>query len=185
MLRKLRALIILAGFCAACGGPPVEQTAEALGTPHFVVGPDPEWSYQYTCPGNPTPFVMRLTPDVAVSSPLVATTVQLDSSSYRAAGTTSLAGFTEALTNGMDGPYHVAYTTHQTVACFVRENTVQGDCSNLVTIPPYGIWIYAAGERPDYPRGVAAVVMDPNYGGDGLYDSVGRCSVRKQILLPL
>jgi hypothetical protein len=179
-------VVAVALLLASCGGePPVEQTTEALGTPHFVVGPDPEWSYQYTCPGNPTRWTMHLTPDVAVSSPLVATSVQLDSEAYRAPGMVSLAGFTEALTNDMDGPYHIAYNTRQTVACFVRENTVQGDCSNRVGIAPYGIWIYAAGERADYPRGLAVITMDPVYGGDGLYDSVGRCSMQKQIALPL
>lgn len=68
------------------------------------------------------------------------------------------------LTEAMDGPYHVIYNTAQANAFINDVHDTQPVLPHTgfiqVTIPPYGIWIYARGERTDYPNGVMVVTFD-------------------------
>ena len=82
-----------------------------------------------------------------------------------------------AMTPAMDGPYHVLYNAGASVQYGLVSGSQPTGDPNLepVIIPAYGIWIYAPGERPDYPQGAEVVTWDPDpsvpfHSGDG------RCS---------
>lgn len=83
------------------------------------------------------------------------------------------------LTEAMDGPWHVLYNTAPASADI---NPKHGEGSFLeVTIPPYGIWIYARGERPDYPNGVMVVTFDSIVP----YPENGICGGRQQFVVSM
>lgn len=57
-----------------------------------------------------------------------------------------------------DGPYNVAYNT-QAISVTIEHGN-DGAVLGTQTIPAYGLWIYQAGQRPDYPAGVYVFTID-------------------------
>ncbi len=54
-------------------------------------------------------------------------------------------------------------------------------------VPTWGLVIYAAGERPDYPTGVAVLLLDPSTNPINTTSNrfQGRCDYRRQFVFPL
>jgi hypothetical protein len=90
----------------------------------------------------------------------------------------------QGMTAAMDGPYHVLYNPNSWFPVGLVTSAAGNPNLKPVIIPPYGVWIYAPNERPDYPNGVEVVTMDPDpsvpfVAGDG------RCTTRQQFVVPL
>ncbi len=84
--------------------------------------------------------------------------------------------------NAMDGSYHVAYNGgpwgYTENVCI---HTWWHPACMLGSIPPYGFWLYAKGERPDYPNGVQIVTIDAVHPSP----ADGACNGRMQFVVPL
>ncbi len=97
---------------------------------------------------------------------------------------TSMDGSYHILTNdvgggvaGMQEPNEASYTTPDGLWV-----------AHPVEIPTNGIVIYAAGERTDFPNGVAFVTLDPNSNVESPpvpENGRGRCSYRQTFTVPL
>lgn len=93
----------------------------------------------------------------------------------------------------MDGPYHVLVNEWVTGAGMwphpISTGTpVTGEWTTYpVSIPAYGLWIYAANERADYPNGVAVLVLDPlnNPVNTTPNSTQGRCASERQFIFSL
>lgn len=84
------------------------------------------------------------------------------------------------LANGMDGLYHVAYNNVPYTESVCMTTLWHSQCM-LVTIPAYGTWIYAKGERADFPYGVQIITIDPQQPDP----ANGACNQRLQFIVPL
>ncbi len=93
----------------------------------------------------------------------------------------------------MDGPYHLLTNPWPTGAgMWLNPNTTGIPVSNNwlkfpTEIPQYGLVIYAANERADYPNGVAVLSLDPAYNPINTTSSAyqGRCGSRRTFVFSL
>jgi hypothetical protein len=171
MLKRFRFLIILAGFCAACDGTPIEAASSAL----YSFGPNAKNEgfgnvTTANCPGT-SGAVYSLGSQMTVvpqsfGAPYAADTY----AAYFAAdshATISLGSGAIPLLATMDGSYHVL--VNDTLAAGIGTKLAWDTAwltadglwyKNPVEIPANGLKIYAAGERSDYPNGVAMITLD-------------------------
>jgi hypothetical protein len=176
MLRKLRALIILAGFCAACGGSPptggvdicamnpiatscqIESVQGAVAN-GFRTGSRPYVIGEFECGGSM--YRLGASLDTEFQYPAWWTAfryITWANPNWGGYTTESLvAGFMQMQT-ATDGPWHVLYNTQPITGYFATNPDAIG--GKFATIPAYGIWIYAPGERADYPNGAEVVTLD-------------------------
>lgn len=94
----------------------------------------------------------------------------------------------------MDGPYHVLVNPWITgVGMWLSPNTTgvpvtpSGWLKYPSEIPPYGLWIYAAGEQAAYPNGAVVLTLDPSFNpiNPTSNPSQGRCGSRRQWVFAL
>ena len=88
------------------------------------------------------------------------------------------------MVEAMDGPYHVLYNPSPVTNYGLVQAPDLDPNVRPITIPAYGIWIYAPNERPDYPNGAEVVTIDPNYSV-AFQSGDGRCPERKQFVTSL
>ena len=145
----------------SCGGT-VESVKGAL-TGAWTVGPvRGPWGAPFRCPLQPffTPaWQFAGVPNTIATTP-AQTRLDLIPESYNGTyGNVTLTMSQQFLTEAMDGPYHVLYNTSQLLG-YINNAAHPTGQSLKVLIPAYGIWIYAAHERSDYPQGAEVITFD-------------------------
>jgi hypothetical protein len=168
-------------IAASCGHGSVESSQGAL-TGAYTVGPvQGTWGSPYRCPLQSifTPaWQFAGVPDTIASTP-AKTQFDLRSSSFTSVGNVTMSSAQFFLVEAMDGPYHVLYNDSSFVG-YINDAAHPTGTSLQVSVPPYGIWIYAAHERSDYPQGVEVITFDSIAGGAGRADGV--CGGRQQFV---
>jgi hypothetical protein len=208
MFKRLRALIILAGFCAACGGSPPTGGVDICAMNPIAHGCSLESVQgpltggfktnqvflqpvqEYLCNGAVNAFsgVLQVGPFTLFGQQFWEANFMPVNWANPLNSRNSLKWRTsnqlQGLVPAMDGPFHVLYnpTSFFPIGLVTSAN---GD-PNLkpVIIPPYGLWIYAPNERPDYPNGATIVTLDPDFSVP-MVPGDGRCPSRVQFIFPL